>query len=146
MTPPEQRIASVSSCIDRVALTLWVGSLWTIGLIAAPVLFRHLERAQAGTVAGALFEIGAWIGLGCGTFLLATRWVRGGRRLQGALVLILLMLVLTMIGQFLLAPAIAALRENGAVDTAQFGRLHGLSSVLYLANCLMGLLLVIGRR
>ena len=41
---------------DRILLTLWVGSLWAIGYIAAPTLFATLEdRALAGTLAGAMF-------------------------------------------------------------------------------------------
>ncbi len=128
--------------IDRIVLTLWIGSLWTVGLMVAPVLFQQLERSQAGTVAGALFGITAWIGLGCGLFLLATRWYRNAFRFDAALILIVIMLLLTAVGEFVLAPLIAGLRESGAVDTPDFRRLHGLSSVLYLVNCLIGLVLV----
>lgn len=135
-----------AAIIDRIVLTVWIGSLWTVGLLVAPVLFQQLERVQAGTVAGALFAITAWVGMACAVYLGVTRWLRQGRRCDPVLVLILTMLLLTVIGHFMLAPAIAGLRELGEVDTAAFRRLHGLSSGLYLANCLMGLALVAKHR
>jgi len=138
----ESHMSEFMYTIDRIVLTLWIGTLWSVGLMVAPVLFHQLERSQAGTVAGALFGITAWIGFGCGLYLLATRWYRGGFRFDTPLVLIVVMLLVTAIGEFVLAPRIAGLRVSGAVDTVDFRRLHGLSSMLYLANCVMGLVLV----
>ena len=44
----------VSEALWFVAITLWVGGLWAIGYIAAPVLFSSLgDRQLAGVVAGA---------------------------------------------------------------------------------------------
>ena len=35
---------------ERIMLTLWVGSLWAVGLMVAPTLFTQLDdRALAGT-------------------------------------------------------------------------------------------------
>jgi len=56
---------------ERILLTLWVGGLWAIGYIVAPALFANLEdRALAGTLAGVMFNIIAWVGLACGSLLL----------------------------------------------------------------------------
>jgi hypothetical protein len=137
---------SVLESIERTLLTLWVGGMWVTGFVVAPVLFDQLERAQAGTVAGVLFGIVAWIGLGCGLVLLSARFYRIGLRFDRVVALVFAMLAITAVGEFVLAPMIAALRESGAVDTGAFRRLHGAASVLYLVNSLLGLVLVAGRR
>ena len=61
---------------ERILLTLWVGGLWTIGYIVAPALFANLEdRALAGTLAGVMFEIVAYVGMFCAVLLLTcTTW------------------------------------------------------------------------
>jgi hypothetical protein len=57
-------------------------------------------------------------------------------------VLLLVMLVLIAVGQFVLAPQINALRLQGLTETARFGQLHGIASVVFLVNCVLGLALV----
>ena len=50
-----RRIADASFLL---ALTAWVGALWAIGYIAAPLLFAHLaDRATAGSLAGSMFSV-----------------------------------------------------------------------------------------
>jgi hypothetical protein len=128
--------------VQRLALTLWVGTLCASGLLAAPILFQVLpDRALAGTVAGALFAATAWLGLGCGMLLLVLHWMRV-RWADWRFWCLVLMLALVAVGHFLLAPMIAQLRVAGQVDTARFGQLHGLAGVLYLVTVLAGLVLV----
>ena len=58
-------------------VTFWVGSLWTVGYVVAPLLFATLtDRAQAGTLAGLFFKSEAWISLICGALLLAIIWTQ----------------------------------------------------------------------
>lgn len=57
--------------LDSLLLTLWVGGIWVIGYIAAPVLFSTLDdRNLAAMVAGKLFSIMGMVGLYCGSLLL----------------------------------------------------------------------------
>ena len=100
---------------ERVLLTLWVGGLWTVGYMVAPALFATLEdRALAGTLAGLMFEIIAWIGMGCAPVLLVINQVRyPGRRLNWRMLVLLAMLLMVMLGQFVLAPMMADLRATG---------------------------------
>ena len=130
---------------ERILLTLWVGGLWTVGYIVAPALFANLDdRALAGTLAGVMFGIVAWIGLFCAIFLLVFNQVRNPQhRLNWRALVLLAMLVLTLVGQFLLAPMIADMRLAGASDQAEFARLHGAASVGYLITSLLGLVLVV---
>lgn len=130
---------------ERIVLTLWVGGLWTIGYIVAPALFANLEdRALAGTLAGVMFEIIAWIGLASGLFLLVVNQIESrGNRINWRTLVLLAMLVLVTIGQFVLSPMIAELRLAGEAGTPAFARLHGIASVAYLVTSLLGLALVI---
>ena len=129
--------------LERILLTLWVGSLWVTGFMVAPVLFASLEdRALAGTLAGELFRLTGYIGLVCGGLLLVLNAVNY-RVLNRRGLLLAGMLLLVVIGQFVLAPMIAGLREQGLTATPRFGQLHGLASVLYVITSLCALLLVV---
>ena len=112
---------------ERILLTLWVGGLWTVGYMVAPALFASLDdRALAGTLAGVMFDIVAWVGLGCGVLLLLfNQLANPGRRFNWRALVLLAMLVLIVAGKFWLAPMIAKLRTQGLVDSVEFARLHG---------------------
>ena len=134
--------------LERILLTLWVGGLWVIGFVVAPTLFLTLpDTAMAGTVAGSLFTSISRIGLLCGSALLLLAWLQkacGERRLE--MLLIALMFVLILVGEFVLAPMIGDLRATGQTGSEYFGQLHGLATVVYGVNCLLGLVLVVTRR
>ncbi|HYD81879.1 MAG TPA: DUF4149 domain-containing protein [Paucimonas sp.] len=127
--------------------TLWCGSLWTIGYLAAPALFASLsDRVLAGTIAGTLFRIEAWLSLVAGILLIALNKAppRDAARERRRLLLIVAMLACTLIGYFGLQPFMAALRESAGADGVmasdmrmRFGILHGISSVFYLAESLL---------
>ncbi len=133
---------------------LWVGSQLTIGYAVAPVLFTSLDRMSAGALAAQLFRIEGMIGLVCGVLLLvlANVFVRRGevgyRRLRWLLVGMLLCVV---VGYYALQPFMNAMRMNAmqaGVDIAhsayasRFGMLHGISSLFYLVESLLGAWLV----
>ena len=132
--------------MERLLLALWVGALWTVGFLVAPVLFAELDRHTAGSIAGILFRYVNWAGLVIGGFLLLRDRVAARHRPAPILVL-LLMLVSILINHFGLAPEITALREAGFAagsdGATRFGRLHAAASVLYLTNALFGLVLLV---
>ena len=132
---------------ERVLLTLWVGGLWTIGYMVAPALFATLEdRALAGTLAGLMFEIIAWTGMACALVLLVINQLRyPQRRLNWRMLVLLAMLLLVILGQFVFAPMMAELRAAGQSDADAFARLHGIASLAYLANSVLGLVLVMAQ-
>ncbi len=132
---------------ERVLLTLWVGGLWTVGYMVAPALFATLEdRALAGTLAGLMFEIIAWIGMGCALVLLLINQLRyPRRRLNWRMLVLLAMLLLVMLGQFVLVPTMAELRAAGQADADAFARLHGIAALVYLVNSVLGLVLVMAQ-
>ena len=134
---------------EHVLVTLWVGSLWAIGYLAVPILFSTLDdRMLAGMLAGKMFTAVSFIGLGCGTALLAMAFQASSSGLKDRRVQLLgLMLILVAIGEFALQPAMAQLKAQGLVEgsgaAAQFGLLHGIASLLYLVNSACGLFLLI---
>jgi glucan phosphoethanolaminetransferase (alkaline phosphatase superfamily) len=137
----------------RLLTVVWVGSLLTIGYAVAPVLFTSLDRMTAGAVAAQLFRIEGVIGVVCGVLLLALCNVlirRGGDAYRRLRWLIAGMLVCVLIGYFALQPFMNALRiaaqEAGtdvghSVYASRFGMLHGVSSVFYLIESLLGIVL-----
>jgi len=137
----------------RLIAVLWVGSLWTVGYLVAPTLFATLsDRVQAGTIAGSMFRVEAWLSIFCAVVqivLLRSRSSasRNGRRMQ---VLVLSMLAATLVSHFALQPLMASLREAAgptgvmAPDVKmQFGILHGISSAIYLLESVLGVALLL---
>lgn len=141
----------------RVLLvTVWAGSLWTIGYLVAPTLFATLaDRTLAGTIAGSLFRIEAWLAVACGlTLLLILLADRTFSRRRSCLVLVVLMLVCVSVGYFGLQPQMSELRATAAINggvmdeavRARFGLLHGVASGVYLMQSLLAVGLVLRSR
>lgn len=137
---------------ERLLLTIWVGSLWAIGYIAVPVLFHSLEDRQlAGNVAGEMFTVVYLIGLIAGPLLLVGLWLRTVSVMrEWRFWATAAMLAFVAVGLFVLQPMMQALKAQGELIkggelAAQFAQLHGISSTMYLATSLLGLVLVVFR-
>lgn len=144
---------AISEKIETVLQTLWIGGLWVIGYVVAPILFASLdERRLAGELAGHMFTAINYIGLGCGTLLLAFALLKpaGSVLKDKRVIAIFLMLALIVVSAFVLQPMMQELKQVGIVSgsdaAAQFGKLHGVSSVLYLVTSLLGLFVLLYRR
>jgi hypothetical protein len=144
-----RQLPPLGSISERILLTLWVGGMWTVGYIAAPMLFQVLDDRQlAGVIAGELFSAIAYVGLVAGTLLLVASARSHGARWYAAwrVWVIAGMLLVVLVGEFGMHAQMAALLEaaaDGSAPGAQFAALHRASSLLYLANSLLGLVLVI---
>ena len=133
--------------------TLWVGSLWTVGYLVAPTLFATLaDRTLAGTIAGNLFRIEAWVSLACALTLLLMMWRDAPQAPNRSTLmrLVLGMLLCTLIGYFGLQPFMAAIREASAAGggmsadaKTQFGALHGAASGIFLLQSFLGVTLIL---
>jgi len=142
-----------AEALQSIAVTLWVGAMWGIGYIVAPVLFSRLgDRALAGLIAGKLFSLIAWVGIGCAIYLLLFRMLRSGTGVfrQGVFWITLLMLALVCAGEFGIQSVMAALKEEAlpkqvmeSVLRDRFAAWHGVSSVLYIIQSLLGAALVV---
>lgn len=139
------------------ATSLWVGGLWAIGYLVAPLLFHSLpeDRVLAGLLAGKMFTAIGWVGIVCGVWLLFDRiWQNGARGLRGVVFwLLLLMWLLTLAQQFGIQPIMEQLKADALADGVtkdvmeslfrdRFETWHGVSSIVYLVESLLGLVLV----
>jgi hypothetical protein len=147
-------VSPVPHRVFRLLILVWVGSALTIGYLVAPTLFATLARSTAGDVAARLFRIEAFIGVACGILsltlsnVLVRRGAAGYRKLRW---LVVGMLVCVLVGYFGLQPFMDALRAQahaegldlaGSPYAARFGLLHGVSTVFYVVETILGLVLV----
>ncbi|MDT3706622.1 MAG: DUF4149 domain-containing protein [Thiobacillus sp.] len=133
-------------------LVLWIGGMWAIGYVAAPVLFASLDdKRLAGMLAGNLFEMMTWIGMAAASYLLIYRIAldRGAALKDLFFWLVVLMLALILVGHFGVQPILQGLKDQAmphavmqSVFADRFARWHGISSILYLIQSALGLLLV----
>lgn len=145
-------MGALTSALYRIAIAVWAGGLLAIGFIAAPVLFSQFaDRNIAGNLAGGMFSIMAWVGFACGGYLiLFVMAVKGWRAVQsGVFWIVLVMLALTAAGQFGVQPLLEQLKADAlprrVMESAlrdRFATWHGVSSALYMLNCLLGIALV----
>ncbi|MBL8413075.1 MAG: DUF4149 domain-containing protein [Propionivibrio sp.] len=143
-----------SEALYLITLSLWVGGLWAIGYLVAPVLFATLaDRQLAGMLAGKLFALIGWVGLASAAYLLLFMLIRLGRSAlkRGVFWLLVVMLVLTVLSQFGIQPLLAQIKADAlprevmeSVLRDRFATWHGVSSILYLVQSVLGLLLVVG--
>ena len=146
-------MARIAEGLQFLAVTAWVGALWSVGLMVAPTLFHFLQdRMLAGSIAGRLFTYTALVGLACGAYLLLFRLVRFGSHAfrQGFFWLTLGMVIVAAVGQFGVQPILAGLREQAlprqvmeSVLRDRFAAWHGVASVLYIIECGLGAGLVL---
>ena len=134
---------------ERVLLTLWVGGSWAIGYIAVPSLFHSLsDRHQAGDLAAPMFTILAIVSLVCLLLLLLLQWQRQALKHWRSYALVVALLCVA-VSFFVLQPQMQALKAVGLVagseQASAFGKLHGVSSVLFLITSVLGLALVAAR-
>jgi hypothetical protein len=134
---------------------VWVGSLFTVGYLVVPTIFTTLQDRQvAGMIAAAIFQVEAYLSvavcLGLLIFanLLINRKVEHYRSIRWIILVLLLCSALTCFG---LIPYMDALRQEALLlgvpvmaspSANLFGRLHGISSGLFLIQSLIGLWMV----
>ena len=140
------------SRLNLIVITLWVGALWTTGL-SAYVLFDSLQDKQlAGSLAGKLFTVVSYIGMASGFYLLIQRLLDYGTSAlkQSFFWAVFGMLLLVLAGQFGIQPILAQLKADAmpadvmhSIFAERFGKWHGVASVAYLVECLLGFVLVL---
>lgn len=143
----------LSEAVYFFLITLWVGGLWAIGYMVAPVLFASLgDRQLAGVVAGKLFALIGWIGLASAASLLLIMLSRNGLRAgkNGLFWVVVVMALMTAASLFGVQPLMVQLKADAlprevmeSVLRDRFVVWHGVSSILYLLQSLLGLWLVL---
>lgn len=138
--------------LNLIVVTLWVGALWVTGLTAY-ILFDALQDKQlAGSLAGKLFTIVSYIGAASAVYLLIQRLLNYGTTAlkQSFFWAVFFMLLLILAGHFGIQPLLMQLKTDAlpndvmqSVFADRFKTWHGVASVAYLAQCLLGFVLVL---
>jgi hypothetical protein len=134
-------MSPITRFISLASLALWWGSLSTLGFIIVPMLFAHMDTAQAaGRMAAKLFGAQAWVSLVCAALLLALHLRISRDASRASFILIVLGLAASLLVQWIVAPHIVA-RNNLRLW-------HGLGTALYFAQwcCTTGLLYLRSRQ
>ncbi len=151
--------AQAASALKKWGLALalpvaafWAGSLWSIGFLAVPVLFGNLpDKILAGMLAGKMFTLVSYVGIGSACYLLICQMAVSRKAVfrQPSFLIVSFMLLLTLVGEFILQPEMAALKTQAlpadvmhSPFSARFGLLHQIATGLYLTECLLGIFLV----
>ncbi|MFT7228368.1 MAG: hypothetical protein ACI8PW_000955 [Methylophilaceae bacterium] len=138
--------------LSIVVVVFWVGSLWATGLTASILFDIIQDRTLAGKVAGHLFATASYIGLGSGLYLLLQHWLELKRASfkQSGFWIVLAMVCLIIVSYFGIQAHLALLKVNAypvavmqSEYASQFAAWHGVSGVVYLLECLLGLALVL---
>jgi len=124
--------------------------------MAVPVLFSSLgDKQLAGLLAGKMFSLVAYVGMVSGMYLLIHRYVAHGKAAfrQPLFWILAVMLMITLTIQCGIQPVMTDLKAQASpIDVMlsafadRFKMLHGISSILYLIESLLGLYFVIKSR
>ncbi len=144
---------NIARHLTVLCTSAWVGSLWITGYLAVPVLFHaQPDKQLAGKLAGEMFVWSGHLGLVCGLYLLCYIMRQSGRAMlrEPLFWTVAAMLLIGLIFQYGFQPAMNELKAQAlplevmkSVFAAQFGMLHGISSIGYLIESLLGVYLVI---
>lgn len=148
-----------------LALTVWVGGLAALGLVAAPAMFDVLaarqvadDRLLAGAIFGEALRRFHLISYACGAVLVCSLAARGilgprPRRFAIRMAITLTMFAASLYSGLVVSGQIDRVRGEIGVSPSnlpetdprrrEFGRLHGLSATLELIPVLGGLLLLV---
>jgi hypothetical protein len=135
---------------------LWAGSVWAVSYLAAPSAFAVLDSTQAGNVVGIMLTRSAWLAIALAVLLgllVARAADLDARRKRWLYGLVAAMLACSLIVYLGLQPMMAAIREaagpagvRASPQWGTFAALHGVSQVLYLAESILGAILVVKAR
>jgi hypothetical protein len=121
--------------LARVLLVAWAGSLWSLAWVTWILFHAQNDRHLAGVLAGPLFSIETYLGLGAAA--LALLLPGRGRFLWGFLAAALLAL-----NEWGLRRLLDAAHSRGWVAGLSFGAWHGVSMALYLCASIALLVLI----
>lgn len=146
----------LSDKLALIVITAWVGALWAVGYLVAPTLFQVLDDRQlAGMLAGKMFTLVAYVGMVAAFYLLIHRLLRFGTGAlkQGFFWIALLMLLLVVAGHFGIQSLLASLKAQAlpadvmqSIFADRFRTWHGVASIAYLIESLLGIALVLKAR
>jgi hypothetical protein len=121
--------------LSKVLLVLWAGSLWSMIWVGLTLFHAQGDRHLAGVLAGRLFAIETYVGVGVAVLALLlpgrTRFVWG-----------YLAAALLAVNEWAIRRMMDAAHAHGSAAGLGFGAWHGISALVYGLACLAVLRLI----
>jgi Domain of unknown function (DUF4149) len=135
---------SVASKTLRVSLVLWAGSLWSLAIWVAPTMFyAQSDRHLAGTLVTRLFSVETYVALAVSALMLLTAGrVAAVTLARARFRFAYLAAALLSVNEWLLKPVMNRAHIEGQALGLGFGAWHGVSALVYVAACVLVLLLI----
>ena len=121
--------------LARVLVVLWAGSLWSTLWVAWLVFHLQGDRHLAGILVGHFFAIETCLGVGVS--VLALLLPRRAQFFWGYIAAVVLA-----VNHWVVGSAMSVAHARGTFAGVGFGAWHGVSAILYVAACLLVLVLV----
>ena len=137
--------------IHLLSLVCWLGAIIFFSFVAAPAIFRKLDRATAGEVVGVLFPGYYMMGYVCGGLAVITLFLGAQQVSVGKWAALGLMIFCTVIARAVINPKAKVLKAEMKESTAgtekeeleaQFKKYHRISVQLNVVVLLAGLYLL----
>lgn len=139
-----------SVALRSILTVFWIGGLWVVCVLVAPILFRDMENRTALLLTNQMLRGMAWVGIVAGVYVaIHILWQEGLKALQTLeFWLIFLMLALTLVNSFVIFPILADVKSQmHAVAEGAFGggfqSWQTISSLIYLIQSLLGIAYVV---
>jgi hypothetical protein len=138
-----------------ILITFWVGALWTTGAVAYALFHTLQDNKLAGQLAGQFFTYVSYLGLFSAFYLLIQRLIGHGTQAlkQSYFWAVFGMLLLVLAGHFGIQPILAQLKADAfpadvmqSVFANRFKTWHGVASIAYVFQCLLGFVVVLNVR
>ncbi len=138
--------------INIIIATFWIGGLWAM-LMVTNVLFDRIPSSYiAGNLAGDMFQFMNYFGLASAFFIIISNFKINGIKFlrHSTLWLIIIIASLILLNTFGIQPLLESLKFEAfpkevmeSVFADRFGTWHGVASVSYLIECILGLILIL---
>jgi hypothetical protein len=138
-----------------ILITFWVGALWTTGAVAYSLFHTLQDNQLAGQLAGQFFTYVSYLGLFSGFYLLIHRLLGHGAQAlkQSYFWAVFVMLLLVLASHFGIQPILAQLKADAfpadvmqSIFASRFKAWHGVASIAYVVQCLLGFVVVMKAR
>lgn len=138
--------------LNIIIATLWIGGLWTM-LMVTIILFEKIPSSYiAGNLAADMFQFMNYFGFGSAIFIILTNFkLNRFKFLKESVFWILLLITsLILLNYFGIQPLLDSFKVDAlpkevmeSVFADRFSTWHGIASISYLIECILGILLIL---
>ena len=138
--------------LNIIIATLWIGGLWTM-LMVTIILFEKIPSSYiAGNLAADMFQFMNYFGFGSVIFIILTNFkLNRFKFLKESVFWILLLITsLILLNYFGIQPLLDSFKVDAlpkevmeSVFADRFSTWHGIASISYLIECILGILLIL---